>query len=92
MSVLKALALAEGLAPFSTKLAYIYRPADGGKLEIAVALRKIMDRKIAGRGPGGGRYFLHSRQPRRTGHGQRDRQSRGVCGGNSFGRPDFGLQ
>jgi polysaccharide export outer membrane protein len=44
-SVLKALALAEGLAPFSTKLAYIYRPADGGKLEITVPLRKIMDRK-----------------------------------------------
>ena len=45
-SVLKALALAEGLAPFSAKLAYIYRPADGGKLEIPVALRKIMDRKM----------------------------------------------
>lgn len=44
-SVLKALALAEGLAPFSAKTAYIYRPADGAKLEIAVALRKIMDRK-----------------------------------------------
>ena len=45
ISVLKALALAEGLAPFSTKLAYIYRPEEGGKREIAVALRKIMDRK-----------------------------------------------
>jgi polysaccharide export outer membrane protein len=44
-SVLKALALAEGLAPFSAKQAYIYRPADGGKQEIAVALRKIMDRQ-----------------------------------------------
>jgi polysaccharide export outer membrane protein len=44
-SVLKALALAEGLAPFSAKLAYIYRPTDGGKLEIAVSLRGIMDRK-----------------------------------------------
>jgi polysaccharide export outer membrane protein len=45
-SVLKALALAEGLAPFSTKQAYIYRPADGGKVEIAVELRKIMERKV----------------------------------------------
>jgi polysaccharide export outer membrane protein len=45
-SVLKALALAEGLAPFSAKVAYIYRPADGEKLEIAVALRKILDRKM----------------------------------------------
>ena len=44
-SVLKALALAEGLAPYSAKLAYIYRPADGGKQEIAVPLRKIMERK-----------------------------------------------
>jgi polysaccharide biosynthesis/export protein len=44
-SVLKALALAEGLAPFSTKQAYIYRPADGGKLAIAVELRKILERK-----------------------------------------------
>jgi polysaccharide export outer membrane protein len=45
-SVLKALALAEGLAPFSTKQAYIYRPTDGGKKEIAVELRKIMERKV----------------------------------------------
>jgi polysaccharide export outer membrane protein len=45
ISVLKALALAEGLAPFSTKLAYIYRPSDGGKQEIEVSLRKIMERK-----------------------------------------------
>ena len=45
-SVLKALALAEGLAPFSTKQAYIYRPTDGGKQEIAVELRKIMERKL----------------------------------------------
>jgi polysaccharide export outer membrane protein len=44
-SVLKALALAEGLAPYSTKVAYIYRPADGGKQEIAVPLRRIMERK-----------------------------------------------
>ncbi len=39
------MALAEGLAPFSGKLAYIYRPTDGSKLEIPVELRKIMDRK-----------------------------------------------
>lgn len=45
-SVLKALALAEGLAPYSTKQAYIYRPTDGGKQEIAVELRKIMERKL----------------------------------------------
>ena len=45
LSVLKALALAEGLAPYSTKLAYIYRPTDGGKQEIEVSLRKIMERK-----------------------------------------------
>jgi polysaccharide export outer membrane protein len=45
MSVLKALALAEGLTPFSTKEAYIYRPAEGAKKEVPVALRKIMDRR-----------------------------------------------
>jgi polysaccharide biosynthesis/export protein len=44
-SVLKALAQAEGLTPFSAKDAYIYRPADGAKQEIAVALRKILERK-----------------------------------------------
>jgi len=44
-SVLKALALAEGLAPFSTKQAFIYRPADGGRRAIAVELRKILERK-----------------------------------------------
>jgi polysaccharide export outer membrane protein len=46
MSVLKSLALAEGLAPFSAKEAYIYRQNDGGeRQEVAVPLRKIMDRK-----------------------------------------------
>jgi polysaccharide biosynthesis/export protein len=45
MTVLKALALAEGLAPFSTKAAYVYRPEGAGKREIGVELRKIMDRK-----------------------------------------------
>ena len=44
-SVLKALALAEGLAPFSAKLAYVYRTTDGAKQEIAVSLRRIMERK-----------------------------------------------
>lgn len=46
MTVMKALALSEGLAPFATKEAFIYRPVDNGaKQEIEVALRKIMDRK-----------------------------------------------
>jgi polysaccharide export outer membrane protein len=44
-SVLKALALAEGLAPFSAKQAFIYRAADGAKQEISVSLRKILERK-----------------------------------------------
>ena len=49
-SVLQALALAEGLAPFSAKQSYIYRPGDSGKSdaakqEIAVPLRQILDRK-----------------------------------------------
>ncbi len=46
MSVMKALAMAEGLSRFATKEAYIYRPADGvSKQEVLVELRKIMDRK-----------------------------------------------
>ena len=44
-SVLKALALAEGLTPYSSKQAYVYRPADGGKREIMVELRRILERK-----------------------------------------------
>jgi len=46
-SVLKILALAEGLAPFSCDVAYIYRrDADSVvKHEIAIPLRRIMDRK-----------------------------------------------
>jgi polysaccharide biosynthesis/export protein len=45
-TVLKAIAVAEGLKPFSAKEAYIYRPeANGKKREIAVNLRRILDRK-----------------------------------------------
>jgi polysaccharide export outer membrane protein len=47
MSILKALALAQGLTPYATNEAYIYR-VEGGtttKNEIPVDLRKIMDRK-----------------------------------------------
>jgi polysaccharide export outer membrane protein len=45
-SVLKMLAVAEGLAPFSAKNAYIYRrEASGSKNEIMIELNKIMDRK-----------------------------------------------
>jgi polysaccharide biosynthesis/export protein len=45
MSVLKALAMSEGLAPYAAKLAYIYRRNGGAASEIPVELRKIMDRK-----------------------------------------------
>ncbi len=46
-SVLKLLALAGGLAPFSSKQAYIYRPKPGAqdKEEIAVPLSRIVARK-----------------------------------------------
>ncbi len=45
-SVLKVLALAEGLAPFAGKEAYIYRrEASGSKNEIPIELRRIMQRK-----------------------------------------------
>ncbi len=45
-TLLEVLALAEGLAPFATKNAYIYRRNDSGtKQEIPVALDKIMKRQ-----------------------------------------------
>jgi polysaccharide export outer membrane protein len=46
-TVLQILALAEGLAPFATKRAYIYRQdaATGSKHEIAIELNKILNRK-----------------------------------------------
>lgn len=47
-SVLKALALSEGLLPNSTDEAYIYRPLeDGSKIEIPVNLKKLLARKSA---------------------------------------------
>ena len=45
-SVLKAVAMAEGLAPYAKRVAYIYRPVDGAsRAEIVVELGKILDRK-----------------------------------------------
>jgi polysaccharide export outer membrane protein len=45
-SVLKALAMAEGLLPYSAKRAYIYRrEASGSRSDIAIDLGKMMDRK-----------------------------------------------
>ena len=45
-SVLRMLAMAEGLAPFAGRQAYIYRrDASGSKNEIPIELSKIMDRK-----------------------------------------------
>jgi polysaccharide export outer membrane protein len=45
-SVLRMLAVAEGLAPFPGRQAYIYRrEASGAKNEIAIELQKIMSRK-----------------------------------------------
>jgi polysaccharide export outer membrane protein len=47
-SVLKALALSEGLDSFSSHEAYIYRTDDAGegRKEIPIELKKIMDRKM----------------------------------------------
>jgi polysaccharide export outer membrane protein len=49
LSVLKVLALAEGLTPFSSKEAYIYRRSDAAPgdppKETVIPLRKIMDRQ-----------------------------------------------
>ena len=46
-TVIKAIALAEGLEPFAAKHAFIYRPDDSthGKKEILIELNKILTRK-----------------------------------------------
>lgn len=45
-SVLKLVALSEGLLPYAAKLAYVYRrDGSGGKKEMPVELEKIMQRK-----------------------------------------------
>jgi polysaccharide biosynthesis/export protein len=48
-TVLKLLALAEGLLPYTNRFAYIYRREAGGsaKNEIAIEISKIIDRKAS---------------------------------------------
>ncbi len=49
LTILKALAMAEGLAPYANRQAFIYRHNDaaaGNPQEVAVDLRKILDRKL----------------------------------------------
>jgi protein involved in polysaccharide export with SLBB domain len=47
-TVLQMVALAEGLAPYSARLAYIYRRArDGSRTEVQVELDSILKRKHA---------------------------------------------
>ena len=47
LTVMKAIAMAEGLAPYSQNIAYIYRPDDekGTKNEISIPLKAILQRK-----------------------------------------------
>jgi polysaccharide export outer membrane protein len=50
LTVLKALAMAEGLTPFSTKQVFVYRHGDSAspqaEQEVPIDLRKILDRKL----------------------------------------------
>jgi polysaccharide export outer membrane protein len=46
LTLLKALAMAEGLMPYANKQAFIYRHGDATQQEVAVDLRKILDRKL----------------------------------------------
>jgi polysaccharide biosynthesis/export protein len=50
LTVLKALAMAEGLTPFSTKQVFVYRHGDSAspqaQQEVPIDLRKILDRKL----------------------------------------------
>ncbi len=45
MTVMRALAMAEGLSPYATREAYIYRRGDGAPQEVPIELRKMLDRK-----------------------------------------------
>lgn len=47
LTIMKALALSEGLMPFAAKQAFIYRrePVGTGKSEITIELKRILDRK-----------------------------------------------
>lgn len=48
LTVLKALAMAEGLMPYAGKQAFIYRRADTvSQQEVPIDLRKILDRKLS---------------------------------------------
>jgi polysaccharide export outer membrane protein len=68
MTVLKALALAEGLSSYSAKVAYVFRKTDGKSDEIPVELRKIMERKTpdVALGPNDIFYVPDNRQRRAT--------------------------
>ena len=46
LTLLKALAMAEGLMPYANRQAFIYRHEDAKQQEVAVDLRKILDRKL----------------------------------------------
>ena len=47
LTVLKALAMAEGLSPYAMKIAYVYRRGEQqAQQEVAIDLRKILDRKL----------------------------------------------
>lgn len=46
LTLLKALAMAEGLMPYANKQAFIYRHGDAASQEVAIDLRKILDRKL----------------------------------------------
>jgi protein involved in polysaccharide export with SLBB domain len=68
VTVLKALALAEGLSPYSASTAYIFRKNETKSEEITVELRKIMDRKMPDvqLGPNDIFYIPDNRQRRAT--------------------------
>lgn len=72
MTVIKALAVSEGLAPFAAREAYIYRREDqdpaAAPREVPVALRQILDRKAPdlALGPNDILYIPDNRRARAT--------------------------
>ena len=78
-SVLKALALSEGLDSFSSHAAYIYRTDDAGegRKEIPIELKKIMDRKSPDVCAYVGRHLIY---PQRDGSQGQLESSRNIPG------------
>jgi hypothetical protein len=84
-SVLKALALAEGLAPFSAIAGFHFTGPRWGQAGNFGFIAQDSGAQGSGRGAGGRRIFYVPDNRSWTSHGQRDRKSGFVCSGTASG-------